>query len=153
MSRIPVGGFLLAMSLSGIPAGRAAEIRLAGDAAVLSVGSVSERTVRIAVAPLDDMGKPRSGAASTVLVVSDPKPLFTARELPDSQQIDAGKLRVRVKPAPLTITVLGPGDSVVQEFAFADDGAMTFLTPAPVLGLGEGARQFDRRGGYYRMVN
>lgn len=152
MLRIALAG-LVAMSLAAPPVALAADIRVAANLAELSIGSVSERTVRIVLAPLDDAGKPRSGIVSTVLVVQDPKRHFTARELTDTKQIDTGKLRVRVKPDPLTITVLGPDDSLVQEFAFADDGAMTFRTQAPVLGLGEGARQFDRRGGHYRMVN
>src|SRR5262249_49024356 len=33
------------------------------------------------------------------------------------------------------------------------DGSMTFRTAAPVLGLGEGGPQFDRRGAYHRLVN
>src|SRR5438128_9486588 len=114
MSRIAAAGLVIAINLAGSPLGVAADIRLAGNPAELSVAAISERTVRIVVAPLDDMGKSRPGAPSTVLVVPESKPLFTARELADTRQIDAGKLRVRVKPDPLTITVLGPDDSLVQ---------------------------------------
>src|SRR5437660_11482997 len=98
MSRIAIAGLVVAIGLAGPPAGRAADIRLAGNAAELSVASISERTVRIVLAPLDDAGKPRPAPASTVLVVPEPKPLFTARELSEARQIAAGNLRVRVKP-------------------------------------------------------
>ena len=42
----------------------------------------------------------------------------------------------------------------MQELTIADaDGSVAFRTAAPVLGLGEGGPQFDRRGEYYRLVN
>ena len=44
---------------------------------------------------------------------------------------------------------------LVQELQFAEtNGTITFpLGDAPVLGLGEGADQFDRRGANYRLIN
>jgi alpha-glucosidase/alpha-D-xyloside xylohydrolase len=142
--------------LLGLLAGggvRAADIRVAGSRVELSVASVSERTVRIVLAPLDDAGRLRRGAASSVLVPLEPQILLAVRALEDTREVIAGKLRVRVKPAPLTITVSGPSDKVVQELVVADDGSMSFRTPAPVLGLGEGLHQFDRRGHEYPMRN
>ena len=109
--------------------------------------AVSERTVRIVLAPLDEKGKPRPGPASTALVELKPDTKLQVRELAEAKEVEVGKLRVRVKPDPLTITVRGPGDKVVQELVIAEaDGSVTFRTAAPVLGLGEGGPQFDRRG-------
>jgi alpha-glucosidase/alpha-D-xyloside xylohydrolase len=126
-----------------------------GDSpAELSVDAVSARTVRIALAPLDEKGKPRPGPASTALVELKPENKLQVRELNEAKEVEIGKLRVRVKPEPLTVTVRGPGETVVQELVVTEaDGSVTFRTAAPVLGLGEGGRQFDRRGNYYRLVN
>lgn len=119
----------------------------------LSVSAVSERTVQILLAPLDEKGVPRPGAPSTVLVEQKPDVVLRYRELAETKEIQAGKLRVRIKLDPLTITVFGPSCKQVQELVFDGDGSMTFRTGAPVLGLGEGSQQFDRRGAYHPLVN
>jgi alpha-glucosidase (family GH31 glycosyl hydrolase) len=63
-------------------------------------------------------------------------------------RVRVGGLDVRVNHDPLTITVSDPDGRVVQEIAVdRDSGALTFaLGDGPLLGLGEGGPQFDRRG-------
>jgi alpha-glucosidase/alpha-D-xyloside xylohydrolase len=52
------------------------------------------------------------------------------------------------------VTVKGSDGVVVQELAIAEtDGGVTFRTAAPILGLGEGGAQFDRRGHLHRRLN
>jgi alpha-glucosidase/alpha-D-xyloside xylohydrolase len=132
----------------------AADVRYGGNRAELSISAVSERTVRIVIAPLDERGAPRAVPPSTVLVNPEPEPKLVCREIEGAREVAAGNLLVRVKPEPLTVSVLGPGGRVVQELSFGDpDGAMAFRTAAPVLGLGEGGPQFDRRGHRYPMLN
>jgi alpha-glucosidase (family GH31 glycosyl hydrolase) len=122
--------------------------------AELSVSAISERNVRIILAPLDEKGKPRPGPASTALVELKTDTKLTARELTEAKEVEVGKLRVRVKPDPLTITVSGPGEKVVQELVITEtDGSVAFRTAGPVLGLGEGGAQFDRRGHLHRLLN
>jgi alpha-glucosidase/alpha-D-xyloside xylohydrolase len=87
------------------------------------------------------------------LVPLQPQVRLVARTLDGVKEVTAGQLRVRVRPDPLTITISGPGDKIVQELVIANDGAMAFRTQAPVLGLGEGSHQFDRRGHEYPMRN
>src|SRR5262249_24210419 len=132
----------------------AATIRYGGQNAELSVSSVSERTVQIVLTPLDEKGQARPTPPSTVLVEQQPKLLLRRRALAGPEEVAAGKWRVRLKPEPLTISLVGPAGKVVQELAVAEaDGAVTFRTGAPVLGLGEGGRLFDRRGALHRLVN
>jgi alpha-glucosidase (family GH31 glycosyl hydrolase) len=99
----------------------------------LSVTEVSERTVRVQwpLAP---------AALSTVLVP------FPSRE-------NLRELTVMVTQQPLTVSVRRRDGRLVQELKFEDgtNGAFSFRTEAPVLGLGEGAQQFDRRGALYPM--
>ncbi len=109
------------LGLTGCALGPAAaeEIRYWGGRAELSVSAVSERTVQIVLAPLDEKGEPRSGPPSTVLVEQKPELKLRTRELNEAKEVAAGPLRVRVKPEPLTITVTGPDGRAVQELVDA----------------------------------
>ncbi len=130
----------------------AAEVRYRGEKAELSVSAVSDHTVQIVLAPLDEQGKPRPAPPSTVLVEQKPQLKLRCRDVEGEREVTAGKLRVTVRPGPLTVSVRGPGGKVAQELTFSgEDGAVRFRTDAPALGMGEGARQFDRRGAAYSM--
>ena len=99
----------------------------------VSIGEISERTVRVQW-PI------HPPARSSVLVP------FPSRERPRN-------LTVTVRQQPLTVSVRRRDGRLLQELTFDDhtSGAFTFRTEAPVLGLGEGAQQFDRRGALYPM--
>jgi alpha-glucosidase/alpha-D-xyloside xylohydrolase len=134
----------------------AASLRFAGAPAELVISEVGERTLRVTLSPLDARGQPRPEAESAVLVPLASKVLLRARELAGDKRVRAGKLQIEIKPAPLTISVRGGNGKLVQELGFVDSdntNAVSFRTDAPVLGLGEGANQFDRRGHLYRMIN
>src|SRR5262245_40455682 len=136
------------------PTAVAGPVRCWGRDAELSVSRVSDHTVQVDLAPLDDQGQPRPGPASTALVALKPEVRLRLRELAKAEKVTVGKLSVTVKDGPLTVVVQRPSGQLVQELVFpADDGPLTFRTAAPVLGLGEGDRQFDRAGGQYRLVN
>jgi alpha-glucosidase/alpha-D-xyloside xylohydrolase len=128
-------------------------VRYWGANAELSVAAVSDHTAQVVLAPLDEQGKPRPAPASTALVELKPEVKLRTRELKGAEEVTAGKLRLTVKADPLTITVAGPDGKVVQELVIAPDGSLTFRTDAPVLGLGEGGLQFDRRGKQFPMLN
>jgi alpha-glucosidase (family GH31 glycosyl hydrolase) len=132
----------------------AGPVRYWGVDAELSIAEISERTGRIVLAPVDEMQNARPAPPSTALVELQPKIKLIRRKLDGPEEVAVGKLRVRVQLDPLTITVMGPAGKFVQELVLADaDGSMTFRTKAPVLGLGEGGKQFDRAGAHYKMVN
>jgi alpha-glucosidase/alpha-D-xyloside xylohydrolase len=135
-------------------AASAAPVRYWGQNAELSIHEVSARTAQILVAPLDERSKSRSAPPSTVLVEPPAKLKLRCRELNEPQEVAVGKLALKINQEPLTITVTAPSGKVVQELVCSDaDGSLAFRTAAPVLGLGEGGRQFDRAGSQYRMVN
>ena len=143
----------------GLGAGAAettAPIRFAGAPAELVISEVSERTLRVTLSPLDEHGRPRSAVPSAVLASFSAKEQFRARQLVAEKSLRIGKLRITLKPQPLTLSVRRPDGRLVQELIFTDGGgtnSVAFRTDAPVLGLGEGANQFDRRGQFYRMIN
>jgi alpha-glucosidase/alpha-D-xyloside xylohydrolase len=145
-------GLVLAAFLTNPAAALAAPLRYSGNPAELTLSAVSERTVRIVLAPLDEKRQARPAPPSTVLVEQKPQLKLTRRELSGAEEVSVGKLRVRLKPEPLTISIRGTSGKRVQELAFAGaNGSMSFRAGGPVLGMGEGAKQFDRRGALYTM--
>src|SRR5687767_11475275 len=100
-----------------------------GEPHELVVTRVSERTTRIEFlrAGADAKGQPSS---------------------PVSASADA---LVKVTTEPLAIAVHRADGSLVQQLSFASGTNVAFRVTAQLLGLGEGAKQFDRRGAKYPM--
>jgi alpha-glucosidase/alpha-D-xyloside xylohydrolase len=124
--------------------------------AVLAVTAVSDHCARITLAAKDDA--PRDGAikGSTVLVSREwPRPAVKMESLVDAAQAQVGKLQFTVSAKPFKLRFENSAGRLVQEIVMdRDTGALTFhLGNGPVLGLGEGAQQFDRRGAFYPMKN
>jgi alpha-glucosidase/alpha-D-xyloside xylohydrolase len=143
-------GFLCTSALAGTP------IRFGGTAAELTLNEVSDRTVRIQLSPLDGNGKPQAAAPSTILAPFKSTEKLRLRELADLKEVRIGQMRIAIRVEPLTISVRRADGRLVQELVFDESNgtnSITFHTDAPVLGLGEGDEQFDRRGHYYRMRN
>lgn len=142
------------LAFVAIAAEAAGTIRFNGEPAELVVSEVSERTVRVELFPLDAHGKPRPAIPSTVLVPFPVKEKLRTRELAREKQVRVGDLRVAIKAEPLTVSLRRDG-KVVQELVFDEttstNAGVGFQTKATVLGLGEGAQQFDRRGAFYPM--
>lgn len=134
-------------------AAHADPIVFAGRSSELVVSEVSDRTLRLVLAPLDDQASPRPSGPSTVLVPFAAAEMLRTRELAAEREVRVGRLHVMIKPRPLTVSVRRDDGTLVQELVFAEDadGAVAFRTDATVLGLGEGAQQYDRRGALYPM--
>lgn len=142
--------FLCMSALASTP------IRFAGNPAELTLSQVSDRSVRIQLSPLDEQGRPQAAAPSTVLVPFTTVEKLRVRELESDKELRVGGLRVSIHPRPLTISLRRTDGKLIQELVVNDtDGtnSISFHTDAPVLGLGEGDQQFERRGYYYRMRN
>src|SRR5262249_49407611 len=93
---------------------------------------------------------------SDTLVLFPQTEKLRARDLHRERQLRAGQFLVTIKPHPLTINVQRADGTLVQELVFDENGnsnSISFRTSAPVLGLGEGADQFDRRGVNYPLIN
>jgi alpha-glucosidase/alpha-D-xyloside xylohydrolase len=120
----------------------------------LKLSSVSERTVRVELSPLD--GQVQPAPKSFVLVPLPPSEKTTVRDLTAEKEIRVGNFRVSLKPRPLTVSVRRADGKLVQELTFGDSeetNSLSFRTAAPVLGLGEGGDQFDRRGYNFPLIN
>lgn len=147
---------LSALLLAAVRAKGADRIWFEGRASELSISAVGDRIARVQVAPLDEHGRPISGARSTILAPFESSQVHHLRELSGGKEFAIGKLHVRVSPQPLRISVTRKDGTRVQEITLLESegtNEMRFRMRAPVLGLGEGASQFDRRGSFYPMVN
>jgi alpha-glucosidase (family GH31 glycosyl hydrolase) len=130
-------------------------IRIAGSPVEVSVTSISARTVRISLAPIEN-GAPRPIAEDGSLAPRVwPSPAARLRALPRDRSVRCGDLRVKLSPGPLTIRIETADGALTQQLRLDETtGALGFsLGDKPVLGFGEGGPQFDRRGSVYTNRN
>ncbi len=145
-------GWLLAPS---VIRGRSVDLMVAGQPVEIAVSSVSDITVRITVRPLQASGAiavPDTGA-----LVQDEfgAPIARGREAAALARLRAGSLIVRVTESPPTIHIDTPAGQPLQRLTLdaAAPGLSFLLGAGPLLGLGEGGAQFDRRGSTDQMLN
>jgi hypothetical protein len=117
------------------------------------VSTASDLTVRLTVAPLAG-GRPLPVPSDGSLIVPAPQADGIDR-LPAPRRVATGRLVVHLSADPLTLRVETADGRPVQTLRVdAASGAVAFdLGDDPVLGLGEGGPQYDRRGAAYRMVS
>jgi alpha-glucosidase (family GH31 glycosyl hydrolase) len=128
-------------------------LRVAGVDAEIQVVSVSAHTVRLTVLPINE-GKLTNVATNGSLVrPSWGMPIIKVREEKGPETVKSGDLDIRVSTDPLTFTIETAKGERIQQFTVdKETGLVSFATGnSPLLGLGEGGQQFDRRGSTDRM--
>jgi alpha-glucosidase (family GH31 glycosyl hydrolase) len=118
---------------------------IAGRTIEITLTSISPRTVRIGLLPIEN----KSIANDGVLLEQSRLSLPTRfRTLSQQQSIRLGNLVLRIEPDPLSLTVTDKAERPIQKLRIDQQtGAVFFsLGDGPVLGFGEGGPQFDRRG-------
>jgi alpha-glucosidase (family GH31 glycosyl hydrolase) len=121
-------------------------IDIAGQAAELTISSISAATVRVTLAPKGAAALNADGA-----LVDFPQSPLTVT----AGSLRAGSLSVFVSTVPLVVRVSDAAESIAQELRIdAATGALEFsIGDAPLLAFGEGGPQFDRRGSTDAMRN
>ena len=141
-----------------LPRGTAAANALSADPPTdyeIQIASISAHTVRITVLPM------RAGQAAAIpfdgslVRRSWGDPLARLRSHAPPRVVRAGTLSVHVSPDPIILTFTTAKDEFVQRLSVdRDTGIVSFATGnSPLLGLGEGGPQFDRRGSTDAMVS
>ena len=123
-------------------------LRLRGRAVEVAAAAVSPSTLRLTIlgAAGDETPPiPLDGA------LIDPTWSPQLRMAPPSRTDAVGAFRVQVEGDPLRIRVTRPDGRQLQDFAVDPaSGAVSFaLGAGPLLGMGQGGAQFDRRGSTY----
>jgi alpha-glucosidase (family GH31 glycosyl hydrolase) len=130
-------------------------LRAAGKDCQVHIARVSEHTLRLSVLPIG-LGTveeiPYNGA---LLQKSWSPPVAKVHDDGPERLIECNPLKVVLSSRPLTMAIVTPEGQTVQKFSVDEaSGTVSFLTgDAPLLGLGEGGPQFDRRGSVDRMVS
>ena len=121
----------------------------------LQVSTVSAHTVRLTILPIKD-GKPEGVSFPGALVrESWGDPVARLRGNGPAQTIQSGDFRVHASLDPLSFTISSVGGIEIQTLSIdPSTGVLSFATgSSPLLGLGEGGPQFDRRGSVDTMKN
>jgi alpha-glucosidase (family GH31 glycosyl hydrolase) len=127
-------------------------LTIGGRRVQVDVTSATPLTARIRILAVVDgrlQSVPSDGALDQ-RILSAPDPRLGAA-VPASAHV--GDLVVNISKQPLTFRIQHKDGQTVQQLRVdSDTGAMTFaLGDGPILGLGEGGPQFDRRGSADRM--
>jgi len=129
-------------------ASASAGLQVAGEDCEIQLSSVSAHTLRLSVLPV------KRGAASSIpfdgslVKTMWGAPLAKLRGEVQTQTIKCGNLKVLISHNPLKFTITAAEGQTLQQLSLAEEtGVVSFLTgDSPLLGLGEGGPQFDRRG-------
>jgi alpha-glucosidase (family GH31 glycosyl hydrolase) len=132
----------------GVIRGQDTDIVVAGKPVEIVVASVSPITVRISVLPIE--GGRTAAMPDTLTVVSEGqgRAAGRGRTAGSINSVKAGNLVVRYTANPPTLHIDTSAGQPVQKLTLESAGpGMSFLLPkGPVLGMGEGGPQFDRKG-------
>ena len=138
---------------AGILPGKVAGISLVGPAIAnqdteIRISVVSKHTFRLSVVPLVDGKAAEIPQDGSLVRESWGAPVAALKGAKAPRTIPCGKLRVRIEPDPLMFHVETADGKAIQQLTLDEaTGVVSFATgDAPLLGLGEGGKQFDRRG-------
>jgi alpha-glucosidase (family GH31 glycosyl hydrolase) len=134
--------------------GRATDIIVAGKRVEIEVASVSTATVRLTIRPVESGGLTPVPLTGELAKEHPGRVVAHGRTASSVAHVRAGDLVVRFTDAPPTIIVETMNGALVQRLTLdAEQPGMSFLLgQGPLLGLGEGGPQFDRKGSADKMI-
>ena len=139
----------------GALGGADAALQVAGKDVEIQLTPVSPRTFRITVQPVVDGKLVEIPDDGTLLRTNFGAPAAKLRGAARAHTVKLGDLRVKFGPDPLVFDIETAKGEKVQRIAIDRQTAVVSFTTgdAPILGLGEGGPQFDRRGNAERMMS
>ena len=120
----------------------------------IQIASVSEHTLRLSILPVNN-GEVGSIPFNGSLVRSSwSAPIAKLRGEAQAQTIKVGSLTLQFSPDPFAFAIATASDDTIQTLTWdRQSGVVSFITGnSPLLGLGEGGPQFDRRGSTDSMI-
>jgi alpha-glucosidase/alpha-D-xyloside xylohydrolase len=121
--------------------GRPGELRLVALSPVM---------LRVTIAPIGET----LPLAPELIVDEGGETIAAIRANIGEQMINWARNRVRISTDPLRISLIDGEGQGCQDLYMAADGSIDFaLGSGPLFGLGQGGRQFDRRGSLFEWIN
>ncbi|HXY25482.1 MAG TPA: TIM-barrel domain-containing protein [Candidatus Acidoferrum sp.] len=131
------------------------KLEIAGQDVEIQIAAVSSYTVRLSLLPIRNDQVVPIPTNGSLVQTSWGEPLAKMRVVQNGRQqtVKSGEWSVEVSNEPLVFSIGTPGGKKIQQITVhKESGQVSFLNGnAPVLGLGEGGPQFDRRGSTDRM--
>ncbi|MGB7022939.1 MAG: TIM-barrel domain-containing protein [Candidatus Acidiferrales bacterium] len=128
-------------------------LHIGGQNAEIQIGSVSKHTFRLSILPIKDGRVATVPTDGSLVRESWGVPIAKMRGAVGARTIKAGSVNVRIAADPLTFTIETDAAEQIQQIKVDEEtGIVSFVTgESPILALGEGGPQFDRRGSTDRM--
>jgi len=120
----------------------------------IQITSISEHTVKLSVLPITNGKTAPIPLDGSLAQTSWGEPIAQLRSNPAPRQLKAGGLSIHVSANPIAFTISTLKGGRIQQLEVDPDGSVSFATGnSPLLGLGEGGAQFDRRGSTDPMIS
>ena len=147
LKRIGTSGAGLILT-RGLIRGRSEDIMIAGKPVEIAVSTLSSATVRLTVLPLEGGGGAGLLGDGAIGPEGEGRPLSRRRARERFEPVPAGNLVVKFTADPPTLLVETKDGRPVQRLTLSAAGPeLSFLLGrGPLLGLGQGGPQFDRKG-------
>ena len=132
-------------------------LRIAGQSVEIQIAPVSQHTARLTILPLTNSlehGRAMTvGGDGSLVQTSWGAPILKLRTSSAVRTVKTGNLIVKLSSDPVAFSIETLRGAMVQHLTVdKDTGVVSFITgDSPLLGLGEGGPQFDRRGSIDRM--
>jgi alpha-glucosidase/alpha-D-xyloside xylohydrolase len=139
------GGAGLVIAAGTSASGESSQLRVAGAEVEIQITEATPWTTRISVVGLKQLDADALTGPGSLVSRRWPEP---ARRIRSARAVEMRLARqtIRFKPEDLSLTIQEDG-RLVQVLRFDQEtGAVRFRADCPLLGLGEGGPQFDRRG-------
>ncbi|HEV7219481.1 MAG TPA: hypothetical protein VGN39_11455, partial [Terriglobales bacterium] len=119
----------------------------------IQISPVSSHTVRLSIVPAKQGQTAAIPMNGSLIKASWGPPVRKLHAEITAQIVTAGDLKIKVSSDPLAFAITDLKDEPIQTLKWDQEtGAVSFATgDSPLLGLGEGGPQFDRRGSSDRM--
>ncbi|MGB6483662.1 MAG: TIM-barrel domain-containing protein [Candidatus Acidiferrales bacterium] len=138
--------------LPGQEGSSAPSLRVAGQEVEIQVGAVSAHTFRLSILPLKNGHVATIPTDGSLVRSSWGEPVAKLRGAVHAQNVKCGDAAIEITRDPLTFVISTATGKVQQIKVDEDTRAVSFETgDAPLLALGEGGPQFDRRGSFDAM--
>ena len=142
-----------ALLAKGSISAQSGDLKIADRLVEIGVTQLSPQTIRLSIVPLEQAQRTSLLDDGSIVQQAWRPAGYTLRNLEHERQIPFGDLAVGVSPDPLSISVFERRRLAQRLVIDRQTGTVSFDISSPVLGLGEGGPQFDRRGQKDEMRN